>query len=63
MGPQGLEDLLREPVGASTILVNVIKHIAKALAGPGPPSPVNGSLLAWINNKHMLHTCSTIVSR
>ena len=59
MGPQDLEDLLCEPMGAHTVLVNVMKHIAETLAAPGPPSPVDGSLLAWIDNKHTLHTCNT----
>ena len=38
MGPQCLEDLIREPMGARAILVNVIKHIAEVLPGPSPPS-------------------------
>ena len=51
VGSQCLEDLIHEPMGASVILVNVMKHIVEALPGPGPPHPVDGSLLAWINNK------------
>ena len=63
MGPQGLEDLIREPMGARAILANVMKHIAEVLSNPIPPRPVDGSLLSWINNKYTLHTCNTIVSR
>ena len=59
---QGLKDLIREPMGACAVLINVVKHIAKGLPGLGPPCPVDDSLLTWINNKHMLHTCNTIVS-
>ena len=62
-GPQGPEDLIREPVDARAIFMNVIKHIAEALPSPSPPRLVDSSLLAWINNKHTLHTCNEIVSR
>ena len=63
MGPQGLKDVRRDLVGARVVLANVMKHIEVALAGPGPPCPIDGSLLKWINNKHTLLTCNTIVSR
>ena len=48
---------------ARILHVNVVKHIAKALSSSGPLRPVNGSLLAWINNEYVLHTYNTIVSR
>ena len=63
MGHQGLEDLIRKPMGARAILVNVIKYVTEVLSGRGPPHPVDGGLLTWINNKHMLHTCNTIVTK
>ena len=46
MGLQGLEDLIRDPVGAHAVLANVMKHIADALPSSGSPRPVDGSLLA-----------------
>ena len=63
VGPQGLKDLLREPIGARAIFANVIKHIAEAFAGLGPPRPVDGNFLTWSNNKHTLHTCNIMVNR
>ena len=45
MGPQCLEDLNRESIGASAVLVNVMKYITEALLGPGPARPIDGSLL------------------
>ena len=63
MGPQGLENLIHELMGARAVLVNVMTHIAEVLPNPGPPCLVDGSLLAWINNKHMLYTCNIIVDR
>ena len=63
MDPQGLEDLIREPVGSRAIVMNVMKHIMKVLPGPTPLRLVYGSILVWINNKHIMHTCNTIVSR
>ena len=55
VGPQDWEYLIRGPVGARVILVNVMKHIVEVLPGLGPPHPIDGSLFVWINNKHTLH--------
>ena len=63
MGPQGLENLICESMGAHVLHANVVKHIAKTLPGSSPPRPVNGSLLVWINNEHTMYTYNTIVSR
>ena len=62
MGPKGLEDLLREPVDARVILVNVMKHIVEALAGLGSLRLVAGSLLTRINNEHTLHTYNIMLA-
>ena len=63
MDSQGLEDLIREPMGAHILHANVVKYIAKTLLGSSPPRPVNGSILAWINNKYTLHTYNTVVNK
>ena len=62
VGPQCLENVIREPTGASVILTNVVNHIAKLLPSPGPPCLVDHSLLTWINNEHTLHISNKIVS-
>ena len=49
--PECLEDVLSEPVGASTILTNIVKHIAEPLAGPSPQRLIDQELLAWINSE------------
>ena len=36
-----LEDLISEQISDSTILANVIKHIAEPHPGPGVPCPVD----------------------
>ena len=49
--------------GVNAILTNVMNHIMEVLPGPGPSCLVDGSLIAWINNKHTLYTYNTIVSK
>ena len=63
MGAQYLEDFISEPMGARASLANVMKHIAKVFPSHSPLRPVDEGLLMWMNNKHMLQTLNTIVSR
>ena len=63
MSPQYLEDLICDPMGFSVVLVKVMKYIAEHLPGTGPPCPVDGSLVTWINNKYALHIYDAIVGK